>query len=57
MLDTAQEGNGLGSEAADGLEEGETAGFSELAREIEAANNRAKGMAESYGLKVCGQAP
>jgi hypothetical protein len=57
MLDTAQEGNGLGSEAAEALEEGETSEFSELSKGIEAANNRARGMAESYGLKVCGQAP
>ena len=57
MLDTAAKGNGLGVEAADALEEGETSRFGELAKEIEAVNNRAKGMAEGYGLRVCGQAP
>jgi len=57
MLDTAQEANGLGTEAAEALEEGETSAFSKLAKEIEAANDRAKSIAESYGLKVCGQAP
>jgi hypothetical protein len=56
MLDTAQEGNSLGVEAAEALEEGETSRFGELAKEVEAVNNRAKGIAEGYGLKVCGQA-
>ena len=57
MLDTAQKANGLGGEAAAALEAGETSEFGGLAKEIEALNNRAKGMAEGYGLKVCGQAP
>jgi hypothetical protein len=56
MLDTAQEGNVLDTEAAAALEAGETSRFGELAKEVEATNNRAKGMAEGYGLKVCGQA-
>jgi hypothetical protein len=55
MLDTAGEGNALGLEAAAALEAGETARFGELAKEVEATNNRAKGMAEAYGFKVCGQ--
>jgi len=57
MLGTAEEGNGLGAEAADALEEGELSRFGELGKEVQAVNNRAKGIAESYGLKVCGQAP
>lgn len=56
MLDTAQEGNGLGTETAEALEDGDTSRFRELVKEVEATNNRAKGMAEGYGLKVCGQA-
>ena len=57
MLDAAQEGNGLGAEAGKALEEGRTSGFGKRAKQIEAANNRAKAIAESYGFKVCGQAP
>jgi hypothetical protein len=57
MLNSAQEGNGLGAEAGNALEEGKTSGFGKRAKEIEAANNRAKAIAESYGFKVCGQAP
>jgi hypothetical protein len=57
MLNSAQEGNGLGSEAGNALEEGNTSGFAKRAKEIEAANNRAKAIAEGYGFKVCGQAP
>jgi hypothetical protein len=57
MLDTAQEGNGSAAEYGEALEEGETSRFGDLGKETEAANNRAKGMAEGYGLKVCGQAP
>jgi hypothetical protein len=57
MLNSAQEGNGLGSEAGNALEEGNISGFGKRAKEIEAANNRAKAIAESYGFKVCGQAP
>jgi hypothetical protein len=57
MLNSAQEGNGLGAEAGKALEEGETAGFGKRAKKIEAANNRAKAIAEGYGFKVCGQAP
>jgi hypothetical protein len=57
MLGTAEEGNGLGAEAADALEEGELPRFGELGKEVQAVNNRAKGIAEGYGLKVCGQAP
>lgn len=56
MLDTAQEGNARGIEAAEALEEGETKRFGELAPEVETTNNRAKRLAEAYGLKVCGQA-
>jgi hypothetical protein len=57
MLNSAQEGNGLGAEAGKALEEGETSGFGRRAKKIEAANDRAKAIAESYGFKVCGQAP
>lgn len=57
MLDTAQEANGVGAEAGEALEVGDTSRFGELAKELEAVNNRAKGMAEGYGLKVCAQAP
>jgi hypothetical protein len=57
MLDTAQEGNGSADEYAEALEEGETSRFGDLGKETETANNRAKGIAEGYGLKVCGQAP
>jgi hypothetical protein len=57
MLDTAQEGNGSADEYAEALEEGEASRFGDLGKETEAANNRAKGIAEGYGLKVCGQVP
>jgi hypothetical protein len=57
MLATAQEANDLGTEAGEALEAGDTSRFGELAKELEAINNRAKGIAEGYGLKVCGQAP
>ncbi len=57
MLGTAEEGNSLGAEAATALEEGDTSRFGALAKEVRAVNGRAKGMAESYGFKVCGQAP
>lgn len=56
MLDTAEQGNAIGTEAAAALEAGDTKRFGELAKEVEATNNRAKGMAERYGLEVCGQA-
>jgi hypothetical protein len=57
MLDTAEEGHGLGAEAADALEAGQVSRFGELRQEVQAINDRAKRMAESYGFKVCGQAP
>lgn len=57
LLDTAEEGNTLAGEGATALEEGDTQRFGELASEGEAINQRATKMAESYGLKVCGQAP
>jgi hypothetical protein len=57
LLDTAEEGNSLAREGATALEEGDTQQFGELATEGEAINARATKMAESYGLKVCGQAP
>jgi hypothetical protein len=55
MVELAQEDNDLGGEVADALEEGETALLSELTSEVKAVANRAKGIAEGYGLKVCGQ--
>jgi len=55
MLELAQEDNDLGGEVADALEEGETSRVGELTNEVEAVANRAKGIAEGYGLKVCGQ--
>jgi hypothetical protein len=55
MLGTAEQGNALGTEAAEALEAGDTSRFSELATQVQATNNRAKGIAEGYGLKVCGQ--
>lgn len=57
MLNSAQEGDGLGAEVGTALEEGKTSQFGKRAKEIEAANNRAKAIAEGYGFKVCGQAP
>jgi hypothetical protein len=56
MLDTAEEGNGLAAEGATALEEGDTQHFGTLVAEGEALNARATKLAESYGLKVCGQA-
>jgi hypothetical protein len=55
MLALAQEDNDLGGEVAVALEEGETSRLSERMSEVEAVANRAKGIAEGYGLKVCGQ--
>ncbi len=55
MLELAQEDNDLGGEVAGALEEGETSRVGELSSEVEAVANRAKGIAEGYGLKVCGQ--
>jgi hypothetical protein len=57
LLDTAPEGDVLAGEGATALEEGDIQTFGKLAQEGEALNNRATKMAESYGLKVCGQAP
>jgi hypothetical protein len=57
LIGTAEEGNSLVSEGATALEEGDTQRFGELAREGESVNARAKGIAEGYGLTVCGQAP
>jgi predicted P-loop ATPase len=55
MLELAQEDNDLGGEVAGALEEGETSRVGKLTNEVEAVANRAKGIAEGYGLKVCGQ--
>jgi hypothetical protein len=57
LFDTAEEANGLAGEGAAALEEGDTKRFGELVAEGEAFNARTTKMAESYGLKVCGQAP
>jgi hypothetical protein len=57
LFDTAEEANALIGEGAAALEEGDTQRFGELAAQGEAINHRARRMAESYGLKVCGQAP
>jgi hypothetical protein len=57
ILGLAEEGNELGAEAAQALEEGETSRIGEIATRSEAVKNRATGMAEGYGLKECGQAP
>jgi hypothetical protein len=55
MLERAQEDNDLGREVAEAFEEGETSRLAERTNEVEAVANRAKGIAEGYGLKVCGK--
>ncbi len=55
MIGKSEEGEELGLEGAEYLEEEELEGFSETAAEAKKADTAAKSMAQSYGFKVCGQ--
>jgi hypothetical protein len=54
MLSKVEEAQAVLLKVADALEEGEIAEVSSFVKEGEQANNTAKGMAQGYGLKVCG---
>jgi hypothetical protein len=56
MLGKAEEAAVDDGDGAEALEEGELSKFSEIEKEAAPLNTQAKGMAEGYGFKVCGQA-
>jgi len=56
MLGKAEEAAADAREGAEALEEGELSKFTEIEKEAAPLNSQAKGMAEGYGFKVCGQA-
>jgi rubrerythrin len=57
ILAGAEDGNGIGLEAASALEENDIETFTELIPKAESTNLKARKGAEAYGLKVCGQEP
>jgi len=56
MLGKAEEAESDSREGAEALEEGDLSKFSEILEQTAPLNSQAKGMAEGYGFKVCGQA-
>lgn len=56
MLDKVQSAVPLGEEFADALESGDVAEIERTSQKLEKNSESAKGMAQSYGLKVCGSA-
>jgi ABC-type phosphate/phosphonate transport system substrate-binding protein len=56
IIGKSEEAESESREAAEALEEGDLSKFSEILNQTAPLNNQAKGMAEGYGFKVCGQA-
>lgn len=55
MLSKGEEDVKLSGKIADAMEEGEVSEIEDLAEEATKLSQTAKGMAQGYGLKVCGQ--
>jgi hypothetical protein len=55
MLSKGEEDVQISTKLADAMEEGEGSTIESLAEEAQSLSQTAKGMAQGYGLKVCGQ--
>jgi hypothetical protein len=56
MIGKSEKAESESREGAEALEEGDLSKFSEILDQAAPLNKQAKGMAEGYGFKVCGQA-